>query len=798
MSEQQSSEETDSKVNLGEVSVFANAMSTDVDQDIEIREVLKAIRTGEWESEINQLRWRCRQKMNDVYDKEKKNLISISLSAVLTTRKSKVPLKEKLTKHSGWLQGDFDAKDHDNFDLEKARQDLINDPHVGFVFLSPSGAGLKAGIRIDGSRHKESFFAAEKHFLKKYGLKLDKSVKDVCRLCFVSYDPDLWQCDELPEPLPIPQKTQSSRKSKSGTLSYPPTTATDIEEMLSCIPSRPDYDAWLRVSSAVWSELSFDEGTRLLSNWSPEEKEGEYREKYANKLDSIGIGTLVHMAKEHGYQPKRIRKGRTLAPRSENVLGEHLVDEEFVRECFKRKQTGDAELWLDTTRDFVRFDHTLNEWRIYRNGLWQIDKRKSVKESFPDIVGNYYERLISKIDDSIGDGPIDDQDSRLDDMDVLSKRIGTVCNAPWINNSLERASCNNSIATELKEYDQKPHLLALENGVIDFEERNFRNHQGEDMLSVAAPIEYDDKATCPKFDAFLHRAMEGNEELVAYLWRAIGYSLTGYVDEDVLFFSYGSGQNGKSTLNCLLSMLLGDDLAMNMTVDLLTGGHRESDSKDYKVAMLRGKRVVVPGEIQRGSRLNEATVKTILGGEPVMGRPIKKDPIVFRPTHKIWWAGNHKPTISSTDHGIWRRIHLIPWMVQIPEEEKKRRSVYLEEMKEEFPGILNRALVGWNDYLDNGGLRPPEAVQEATNEYRTESDQVGQFLAERTEKDLCSQVKGKDLLNAYLAWCEDNNERPSYRTSRAFLPQLRERGIETTLDRTKTTMVDGLRFIGAG
>ncbi len=340
-----------------------------------------------------------------------------------------------------------------------------------------------------------------------------------------------------------------------------------------------------------------------------------------------------------------------------------------------------------------------------------------------------------------------------------------------------------------KDFDGKPHLLGLKNGVIDFETRDFREHQPKDYLSFGAPVNYDPKATCPKFDAFLHRAMDGDKELIAYLWRAIAYSLTGYVDEDVLFFSYGGGSNGKSTFNCLLAMFLGEDLSMNVKVELLTGKDNSSDI-DYLKACLWGKRIILPAEIQRNAKLNEAVVKTLLGGEPIMARQIREAPFSFKPTHKIWWAGNHKPTISSTDHGIWRRIHLIPWMVTIPKEEQMKRDDFLNDIAaNEFSGILNRALQGWNDYCDNGGLRPPEAVVEATNDYRDESDHFGFFLNERVEKQPGQSVKGTDLLHVYQAWCEDNGERQLYGTSRKLIPQMRDRGYNVFQDRNKAAFV---------
>ncbi len=404
MKSETQNEKEKAPLSFGEVTVFKNAMSTGFGGTVMIEDLLDSIQSGEWEKQINNLRWAYRLKQSQAYDEKKKFLCAVSLSAHLTTRDSKVPLEKKLEEHSGWLQGDFDAKDHDNFDLEKARQDLINDPHVGFVFTSPSGAGLKAGIRIDGSRHRESFFAAEQYYLKKYGLKLDKSVKDICRLCFVSYDPDLWRCDEMPEPVPIPDKIVASGNAKSLSQDYPPVTATDIEEMLSFLPPRPAYEDWLRISSSVWSELPFEEGTRLLNQWSPEEKEGEYRTKYDNRLDRVTIGTLIHLAKEKGYKLKRAKSqvGKKKGKKATKLV---TFGDDFVTQCFMRNQTGDAELWLNQTNEIVRYDFTSKKWRIYDNGLWVLDETERVEASFPDLVGSFYTGFAKKIDENFRETP---------------------------------------------------------------------------------------------------------------------------------------------------------------------------------------------------------------------------------------------------------------------------------------------------------------------------------------------------------------------------------------------------------
>jgi hypothetical protein len=89
-------------------------------------------------------------------------------------------------------------------------------------------------------------------------------------------------------------------------------TRDEIVQMLSFIPSKPDYATWLKIASAVWSVLPLVEGCQVLAAWSPEQRQGEYLSKHRYRLKRIGIGTLAHLAMHHGYKPKREHAGVVL------------------------------------------------------------------------------------------------------------------------------------------------------------------------------------------------------------------------------------------------------------------------------------------------------------------------------------------------------------------------------------------------------------------------------------------------------------------------------------------------------
>jgi hypothetical protein len=210
--------------------------------------------------------------------------------------------------HAGLLQLDFDKLE----DPAAIRDQVGQDPHVLAAWLSPSGDGVKGLMVIKPAAteasHLAAFLTAEAYWHDR-GLTLDAQCKNSNRLCFASHDPDLkWNEDAVqlataPPPRTAPAKPSFKVGSKHTTRDA--LTPQDIREMLATIPSRPSYEEWLKIASAVWNELGESEGTAALCEWSPEEHAGEYAQKYAHRLEQITAGTLVHIAREHGWERNR-------------------------------------------------------------------------------------------------------------------------------------------------------------------------------------------------------------------------------------------------------------------------------------------------------------------------------------------------------------------------------------------------------------------------------------------------------------------------------------------------------------
>ena len=218
------------------------------------------------------------------------------------------------------------------------------------------------------------------------------------------------------------------------------------------------------------------------------------------------------------------------------------------------------------------------------------------------------------------------------------------------------------------------------------------------------PVKYDEKAVCPTWNRFLKKVTNNDRGLMEYLQRVVGYALTGEVNEHVLFFFYGGGRNGKSTFLNTISAMLGE-YAFAAPRGLLF--KQQGSQHDTRFTTLHGCRFVTCSEIEEGQMFDEALTKDLTGGDPISARRMREDHWEFIPTHKLFMAGNHKPTVRGADEGIWRRIRLVPWLVQITEKEK---DVNLKKrLLKELPGILRWAVQGCLAWQKRG-LDMPDIV----------------------------------------------------------------------------------------
>ena len=283
---------------------------------------------------------------------------------------------------------------------------------------------------------------------------------------------------------------------------------------------------------------------------------------------------------------------------------------------------------------------------------------------------------------------------------------------------------------------------------------------------------------------FLDRVTDGDRDLIDYLQRVCGYCLTGSVREHVMFFLYGGGANGKSVFINTFAGVMGT-YAITAPLDMFLESRNERHPTE--LARLRGARLVTATETDEGRSWAEAKIKAMTGGDTITARFMRQDFFEFKPQFKIMIAGNHKPQLKNVGEAMRRRLHLIPFTLQIPANERDKDLT--EKLKEDWKDILHWAIKGVKIWFREG-LQPPEAVVNATNDYLTSEDALGTWLAEECFVDKQYETTLAILYEGYAKWCDQSNERKT--TRRAFSNELDERGFAKTRTSSNVTAFVGL------
>ncbi|MBS1854337.1 MAG: hypothetical protein JST11_03145 [Acidobacteria bacterium] len=332
--------------------------------------------------------------------------------------------------------------------------------------------------------------------------------------------------------------------------------------------------------------------------------------------------------------------------------------------------------------------------------------------------------------------------------------------------------------------DRDPFLLNCPNGVVDLRTGELQAHDPSYLITRLCPVPYDPAARSERWQNFLAGIFAPHPDLLPFVQRAAGYSLSGDTREECLFLLYGTGRNGKGVFIRTLMEALGD---YAVTADFSTftaqcdrGGPRDD------LANMRGRHFVSAQEGREGASLAEGLIKWLTGGDLIRARRLYENSYEFRPTHKIWLVTNHKPVIRGTEPAIWSRIKMVPFDVSFEGREDRTLK---EAMLRELPGVLAWAVEGCLRWQEDG-LLFPETVCQATAEWRGESDRVARFLDERCARGEFLGVRARALYSEYRRWAGEAGEEPM--SERSFCQRIAAMGFE------RKRRGDGSWYCGVG
>lgn len=490
------------------------------------------------------------------------------------------------------------------------------------------------------------------------------------------------------------------------------------------------------------------------------------------------IQNALHQPSEHYEPPSNVIDFRTRlgngggsgggADSTEPPAGDEMVP------GFRLSDLGNGQRLAKRIEGKALYCFPAKRWYVYRNGAWLHD----------DIGW-----LLSEAKKSVL--------AMYDAVSALPDKERTALLKHALRSESERA-LKAAIGLAVDElpvlpdaFDQDRMLLNLTNGTLDLRTGVLRPHDPADLLSRVAPVAFDSDATCPRWLAFLDQIFERDQHRIDFVQKALGYCLTGSTSERVVFIAYGAGRNGKTTLSRLIMSILGDYAKRTPTETIMAKKH-ESGIPNHDLAPLVGVRFATVSETEEGRKLNVSKVKDMAGDEVMTARFLYQEEFNFRPQFKLWISTNHKPVIPGNDQAIFDRFRMIPFTYRIPEDQIDKT---LEaQLAAERSGILNWLLDGCLRW-QREGLAPPKEVTEATDTYRQEMDQLGNFLDEMCVKGEGLMVPSGTLYAVYKKWCETNSEQPI--SGVWFGRNIAERGFEVVrTGKNNVRTIKGLAIAG--
>lgn len=437
---------------------------------------------------------------------------------------------------------------------------------------------------------------------------------------------------------------------------------------------------------------------------------------------------------------------------------------------------GNALRLLDQHRDRARYVPEAAGWLVWREGwTWDPDGA-DVRMAAAALPGMIYAEGIGHT---------------ATEAEHFARWARQSQSARVVQAAVQMLSDQRSVRVPLAHVDADTMLVGINGArsVIDLRTGKSRPATPGDLVTKSlSAAELGDAGKAARWLAFLDQIFLGDAELIDWMRRWIGYTLTGSTAEQILLFCYGLGANGKSVLGELLRWMMGD-YARAIPVEMLCESRRQAGGATPDLADLVGARLALANETEDNSALAESLIKSVTAGDTTSARPLYGKPFNFQPQFKLLMLGNHRPVVRGTDHGIWRRIRLVRFDRTFGPDE--RDPALLDKLKAEAPHILAWAVAGCLDWQRRGLADTPKIVAAETATYQAEQDVIGQWLTEETARDPMSEVQSSDLYASYRAWAIESGLKPASRVSLGR--RLGERGFRSRRTNGQTVWI-GLRL----
>ena len=517
-----------------------------------------------------------------------------------------------------------------------------------------------------------------------------------------------------------------------------------VEAALRKIPA-DDRKVWITIGMALKNGFG-DSGLSMFREWSMKsaryDSEELDRQWQSLKVDGgITLGTLFWQSAQYATSEKVGSNGETEPPTNLLQLTKH-----FAKQSAKH----------------LRHCEDNRSWYACGNGRWEKSPKAALR-----IATRYLQDQLAA-----PDGAATGKHRAL----IESQQSPAAA-----RELLRAAESDAALSCTPDAFELAPHFLGVElptipdtvpqYGVIDLALNQFRYAVPSDMLSRLAGATYDPSATCPLWMTFLEQITVGDTDLADFLQLAVGYTLYGHTNEQVMFILIGSGGNGKGVFTRIIYLILGEFSAV-MQSNLLKPGAISANNPSPALMQLNGKRFWAGSEVPRGMVLDEGLTKQLTGGDLISSRGLYADQVEFLPVGKLWLSVNDMPRVRHDDQGMWRRIVAIPFKAVF--KGTKRDNSLEDKLKAELPGILNWALEGARKYQEKGKLGRPKASRMLLASLLRDADTVGVWIGSCCLEDDGGKLQSKAAYDSYVEAMK--REKSTALSQKEFKADLERRG----------------------
>ena len=503
-------------------------------------------------------------------------------------------------------------------------------------------------------------------------------------------------------------------------------------------PSQSEADLALCNQLAFWTQRNSAQMDRIFRS------SGLYRPKWDQKrggktYGAITIGRACANCIDV-YDPQKYEDDTDIAFK---IFGDGKVTAEVPNKRYDMTDTGNAHRLYDKFGNIIRYSYNRKKWLYWDGKMWRVDDSGEIK------------KLSDVICEDIKRDAFLEQDEKTQ-LDML-KWANRTASSRGKESMVKECQHLDGIPADPNEFDVYTDYINCQNGIVNLRNGELMPHDSNFMMSKITNCEYDPSGKKPeRWLQFLDEVTNGDKELQRYIQKCVGYSISGSIKEQCAYFLYGMGNDGKSTFLDTVADMLGGYAANTQpeTIMMKKWGDTGASSD---IARLKSARFVTSEEPTEGVRLNEGLLKQLTGGSKITCRFLYADEFEYLPEFKIWVATNHKPIIRGMDLGIWRRIKLIPFEVNIPKSKVDKNLKY--RLRKELPQILKWAVDGCMLWQKEG-MAEPQCVLEAVKEYKQEMDLLAGFLEQCIEIDYENdeRIMASDLFSLYSRWAKRNNE----------------------------------------